>query len=92
VFCVFTGYLSQIKAAKTHMENLEIKLPVLIDKKRILSKHYRVAGYPSTYAIDREGYLRFKYLGCSEEVKRKFERDLKNLLKSHDDEELMLEG
>ena len=92
VFCVFTGPLSQIKAAKTHMEGLEIKLPVLIDKKRILSKHYRVAGFPCIYAIDREGFLRFKYLGCSEDVKRKFEGDLKNLLRSHDGEELMHEG
>ena len=92
VFCVFTGRLSQIKAAKTHMEGLEIKLPVLMDKKRVLSKHYRVAGYPCTYAIDREGFLRFRYLGCSEDVKRKFERDLKNLLRSHDDEKLKLEG
>jgi peroxiredoxin len=91
VFCVFTGCLSQIKAAKTHMEGLKIKLPILIDKERILSKHYRVAGYPCIYAIDREGFLRFKYLGCSEDVKRKFEEDLKNLLKSHDDEKLMLE-
>jgi thiol-disulfide isomerase/thioredoxin len=91
VFCVFTGRLSQIKAAKTHMEGLEIKLPVLMDKKRVLSKRYRVAGYPCIYAIDREGFLRFKYLGCSEEVKRKLEGDLKNLLRSPD-EKLMLEG
>jgi hypothetical protein len=74
------------------MEGLEIKLPVLMDKKRVLSKRYRVAGYPCTYAIDREGFLRFRYLGCSEDVKRKFEMDLKNLLRSHDDEKLMLEG
>jgi peroxiredoxin len=92
VFCVFTGRLSQIKVAKTHMEGLEIKLPVLMDKKRVLSKRYRVAGYPCTYAIDREGFLRFRYLGCSEDVKRKLEMDLKNLLRSHDDEKLMLEG
>ena len=33
VFCVFTGRLSKIKAAKKYMEGLEIKLPVLLDKK-----------------------------------------------------------
>jgi len=80
VFCVFTGRLSQIKAAKEYMEGLEIKLPVLIDEKRVVTKRYRVAGYPCTLAIDREGFLRFRYLGCGEDVKRKFERNLKNLL------------
>jgi peroxiredoxin len=92
VFCVFTGRLSQIKAAKTYMEGQEIKLPVLMDNKRVVTKRYRVAGYPCTFVIDREGFLRFRYLGCSEDVKRKFERDLKNLLGSHDDEKLKPEG
>ena len=92
VFCVFTGRLSQIKTAKTYMEGLEIKLPVLMDNKRVVTKRYRVAGFPCTYAIDREGFLRFRYLGCSEEVKTKFERNLKNLLGSHDDEKLKPEG
>jgi len=92
VLCVFTGRLSQIKTAKTYMEGLEIKLPVLMDNKRVVTKRYRVAGFPCTYAIDREGFLRFRYLGCSEEVKTKFERNLKNLLGSHDDEKLKPEG
>jgi len=92
VFCVFTGRLSQIKAAKTHMEGLEIKLPVLMDKKRVVTKRFKVAGYPCTYAIDREGFLRFRCLGCSEDVKRKFERNLKSLLLSHDGEKLKPEG
>jgi thiol-disulfide isomerase/thioredoxin len=80
MFCVFTGRLPQIKAAKEYMEGLEIKLPVLIDEKRVLAKRYRIAGYPCTLAIDREGFLRFRYLGCGEDVKRKFERNLKSLL------------
>jgi peroxiredoxin len=92
VLCVFTGRLSQIKTAKTYMEGLEIKLPVLMDNKRVVTKRYRVAGFPCTYAIDREGFLRFRYLGCSEEVRTKFERNLKNLLGSHDDEKLKPEG
>jgi peroxiredoxin len=80
VFCIFTGRLSQIKAAKKYLEGLEINLPVLIDEKRVVTKRYKVAGYPCTFAIDREGFLRFRYLGCGEDVKRNFERNLKNLL------------
>lgn len=80
VFCVFTGRLSKVKAAKKYMEDLEIKLPVLLDKKRAVSKRYKLTGLPCTYAIDREGFLRFRCLGCSEDVKREFEKNLKNLL------------
>ena len=80
VFCVFTGSPSRIKAAKKYLEGLKIELPVLMDHKRVITKSYKVAGFPSTYAIDREGFLRIRYLGCSEDVRTKFERNLKNLL------------
>jgi hypothetical protein len=69
-----------MKAAKKYLEGLKIELPVLLDNKRVISKRYKVAGFPCTYAIDREGFLRIRYLGCSEDVKTKFERNLKNLL------------
>ena len=80
VFCVFTGSLSRINAAKKYLEGLKIELPVLMDHKRVITKSYSVAGFPCTYAIDREGFLRIRYLGCSEDVKTKFEENLKNLL------------
>jgi anthranilate/para-aminobenzoate synthase component II len=35
---------------------------------------------PCTYAIDREGFLRIRCLGCSEEVKTMFAKNLKDLL------------
>ena len=80
VFCVFTGSLSRIKAAKKYLEGLNIELPVLMDHKRVITKSYSVPGFPCTYAIDREGFLRIRCLGCSEDVKTKFEKDLKDLL------------
>jgi len=80
VFCVFTGSPSRIKAAKEYLEGLKIELPVLLDHKRVITKRYQVAGFPCTFAIDREGSLRIRVLGCSEDVKAKFERNLKNLL------------
>jgi thiol-disulfide isomerase/thioredoxin len=80
VVCVFTGSLSKINAAKKYLEELKIELPVLMDNKRVITKRYRVAGFPCTYAIDREGFLRTRYLGCSEDVRTKFESNLKNLL------------
>jgi peroxiredoxin len=80
VFCVFTGSPSGIKAAKKYLEGLKIELPVLLNHKRVITKRYHVAGVPCTFAIDREGSLRIRVLGCSEDVKAKFERNLKNLL------------
>ncbi len=80
VFCVFTGCLSRIEAAKKYLEELKIELPVLMDHKRVITRRYKVAGFPCTYAIDREGFLRVRYLGCSEDVKTEFERNLKKLL------------
>jgi peroxiredoxin len=80
VLCVFTGRLSKVKAAKKYMEKLNVNLPVLLDKKRVVSKRYKVTGLPCNYAIDREGFLRFRCLGCSEDVKRKFEENLRDLL------------
>ncbi|MCX5914716.1 MAG: TlpA disulfide reductase family protein [Deltaproteobacteria bacterium] len=80
VFCVFTGSLSKVKAAKKYLEGLKIELPVLLDNKRVITKRYKVGGFPCTYAIDREGFLKIRCLGCSEDVKTKFERNLKTLL------------
>ena len=80
VLCVFTGRISKVKAAKKYIEKLEVNLPVLLDKRRIVSKRYKVTGLPCNYAIDREGFLKFKCVGCSEEVKQKFEGNLKDLL------------
>jgi peroxiredoxin len=80
VLCVFTGRLSKVKAAKKYLENLDVNLPVLLDKRRAISKRYKVTGLPCNYAIDREGFLRFRCLGCSEDVKHKIEENLKALL------------
>jgi peroxiredoxin len=80
VLCVFTGRLSKVKAAKEYLAKLEVNLPVLLDKRRVVSKRYKVTGLPCNYVIDKEGILKFKCLGCSEDVKRKFEVNLRDLL------------
>lgn len=80
VFCVFTGSPSRKEAAKKYLEGLKIHLPVLLDHKRVITKRYQVAGFPCTYAIDQQGLLRIRYLGCSKDVKTEFERNLKSLL------------
>jgi peroxiredoxin len=80
VLCVFTGRLSKVKAAKKYLEGKDIHWPILLDKKKVISRRLRVTALPCNYAIDKEGVLRFRCLGCSEDVKRKFEENLKALL------------
>ncbi len=92
VFFIFTGSLSKIKAAQKYLEGLKVELPVLVDDKRTISKRFKVAGFPCTYGIDREGFLRIRYLGCCEDVKIELERNLKDLLIAHDEEKLNFEN
>ena len=80
VFFIFTGSLSKIRAAKKYMEGLKIEVPVLVDHTRVIAKRYKVAGFPCTFAVDRDGFLRIRYLGCCEDVKTKIEGNLKGLL------------
>ncbi len=80
VICVFTGSLSKVKAFRKYLEGLNVELPILLDPNRVVSKRFHVTGFPCTYAIDRDGFQRIKCVGCSEDVKVNFERNLKNLL------------
>jgi hypothetical protein len=55
-------------------------LPVLLDEYGIIGKRYGVTGLPCNFLIAKKGFLRARYLGYSEEVKRDFESRLKGLL------------
>ncbi len=80
VFCVFTGRLSKIKTAKKYMEDLNVYLPILLDKKKVVSKPFKVPALPCHYVIDREGIMRFRCIGCGEDVKSTFEKNLNGFL------------
>jgi hypothetical protein len=62
------------------MEKLALKLPVLLDEYGIIGKRYGVTGLPCNFVIDKEGFLKAKYLGYSEAVKQDFEGRLKDVL------------
>ncbi len=80
VLCVFTGRLSRVKAARKYLEGKDIHWPILLDRKKAVSRRYKVAALPCNYAVDQEAVLRFRCLGCGEDVKRKFEEELKTHL------------
>ena len=81
VIWIFTGHAAKNRdRAKRFIENLDLKLPVVLDENGEISKRYGVTGIPCQYIVDREGFVRFKYLGCSDGVKGKIEEHLRTLL------------
>jgi len=73
-------YSNNPDVAKKFVQKVDLKLPVLLDKHVTISKRFNVTGLPCQYVIDRQGFLRFRYLGCSEAVKAKLEENLRELL------------
>jgi peroxiredoxin len=80
ILAVHTQDSSKEKVVKEFMEKLGVKLQVLLDEYGIIGKRYAVIGLPCNFVVDKHGILRAKYLGYSEDVKRHFESQLKELL------------
>lgn len=80
VLCVLTQDSSKEDVVRKFIQELGVKLPVLLDEYGIIGKRYGVTGLPCNFVIDKEGFLKAKYLGYSEAVKRGFEVRLKDLL------------
>ena len=82
VLCVLTLDPSEEGAVRKFMQKLGVKFAVLMDEHGIIAKRYAVTGLLCNFVIDKEGILRAKYLGYSEDVKAHFESQVKNLLSS----------
>lgn len=80
VLCVLTQDAAKEDRVKKFMQDLGVRLPVLTDEFGIIGKRYMVTGLPCNFVVNKEGVLRAKYLGYSEDVKRHFEGQLKGLL------------
>ena len=61
---------------KVFLQKLGVTLPVLMDQDGIIGKRYGLIGLPCNFMIDKEGSLKGKYLGYSEDVKREFMKRL----------------
>ena len=80
VLCILTQDSSKESAVKEFMGMLGINLPVLIDEYGIIGKRYAVTALPCNFVVDKDGILKARYFGYSEDVKRHFEGQLRNLL------------
>jgi peroxiredoxin len=79
VVAVLTQDSSKGKTVKEFMGKLGVDLPVLTDEYGIIGKRYAVTALPCNFVIDKDGILKAKYCGYSEDVKRHFEGQLRNL-------------
>ncbi len=79
---VLTQDTSKEDRVRNFMGELGVTLSVLIDEYGIIGKRYAVTALPCNFVVDKEGILKAKYFGYSEDVKRHFESQLKKLFSS----------
>jgi peroxiredoxin len=60
--------------------NAEFPFPVIFDKESKLPDLYHIEGMPTTIIIDKEGIIRFKETGFTDEIKEKMDSKIKELL------------
>lgn len=80
VLAVLTQDSSNENVVKEFMRKLGINLIVLKDEYGIIGKRYAVTALPCNFVINKDGILKAKYFGYSEDVKRHFEGQLKSPL------------
>jgi peroxiredoxin len=61
-------------------QSLKIRFPVLLDEQKTVSRLYQIETMPLTVLIDREGIVRFVYVGYNVGDESKFVAPLRSLL------------
>ena len=80
VLAILTQDSSKDSVVKEFMGKLGVSLSVLTDEYGIIGKRYSVTALPCNFLVDKEGILKAKYFGYSEDVKKHFEGQLRSLL------------
>jgi peroxiredoxin len=69
------------KAAESMLKRLDLKIPTLFDGSKSVAKLYGVDTMPATLVIDRDGRVRYVHRGYLEGYERKYEQQVRELLK-----------
>jgi peroxiredoxin len=80
VLCILTQDPSKESRVKDFMQKLGVILPVLTDEYGIIGMRYLVTALPCNFVVDKGGILKAKYFGYGEDVKKRFENHLMDLL------------
>lgn len=70
----------RIAKAKKYYEENKFTFQVLLDHDMIAGSSYRVQSFPTVFVIDREGQIRFRNLGYSQDVPKILEMQIEKLL------------
>lgn len=52
-----------IEKVQPYVDDLGLRFPILLDEKELVTRLYRVRGFPTTIFIDRDGKIRYQHLG-----------------------------
>ena len=69
------------KDAESMLKRLDLKFPTLFDGNKKVAKLYGVDTMPATLVIDRDGRVRYVHRGYYEGYERKYEQQVRELLK-----------
>jgi peroxiredoxin len=69
------------KDAEGMLQRLDLKFPTLFDGGKSVAKLYGVDTMPATLVIDRDGRVRYVHRGYYEGYERKYEQQVRELLK-----------
>lgn len=69
------------QAGKDFLANLSLNFSIFFDETNTLSKTYQVEAMPTTVIVDRDGVVRFVYLGYKDGYGKKYEKAIKQLMR-----------
>jgi peroxiredoxin len=69
------------KDAEAMLKRLDLRFPTLFDGNKNVAKLYGVDTMPATLVIDRDGHVRFVHRGYLDGYERKYEQQVRELLK-----------
>jgi len=69
------------QAGKNFLADLNLSFPIFFDQTNKLSKTYQIKAMPTTVIIDRDGVVRYVYLGYQDGYEKKYAKAIKTLIR-----------
>ena len=68
-------------AAKSLLKDISVSFPILFDSANNVSKLYKVKGMPSTILVDRDGNMRYMYMGYQHGYEQEYQKQVRALIR-----------